>query len=114
MIPWLLVAALMSTTGKAIAQLVDERINAYPCTGEINYRVENVPITLEKVLSYYLPQHPDVDKTDGVSVTFSDWRFNLRGSNTEPLLRLNVETKGDRKLLWERLKEIEFLIEVAR
>jgi phosphomannomutase/phosphoglucomutase len=114
MIPWLLVSSLVSETGKTLAQLVSERIKTYPCTGEINYRVENVPATLQKILVHYLPQHPEVDETDGISIIFSEWRFNLRGSNTEPLLRLNIETKGDSELLWKRLKEIEYLIEVAR
>ena len=114
MIPWLLVSSLVSETGKTLAQLVSERIKTYPCTGEINYRVENVPATLQKILVHYLPQHPEVDETDGISIIFSEWRFNLRGSNTEPLLRLNIETKGDSELLWKCLKEIEYLIEVAR
>lgn len=111
MIPWLLVTALMSTTGKTLAELVDERIEAYPCSGEINYRVENVAATLQKVLSHYSPQKPDLDKTDGISVDFSDWRFNLRGSNTEPLIRLNVESRGNTELMRMRLAEIESLIQ---
>ncbi len=110
MIPWLLVTALMSTTGKTLAQLVDERIEAYPCTGEINYRVEDVSATLQKVLAHYLPLKPEIDRTDGISVSFANWRFNLRGSNTEPLLRLNVEARMDSGLMWDRLKEIESLI----
>lgn len=113
MIPWLLVTALMSSTGKSLAQLVDERIAAYPCTGEINYRVEDVPAMLHKVLEHFLPLNPALDRTDGISVSFADWRFNLRGSNTEPLLRLNVETRGDQALMWARLKEIELLIKGA-
>jgi len=114
MIPWLLVTALMSTTGKSLAQLVDERIKAYPCTGEINYRVTDVSDTLQKVLNHYLPLNPELDKTDGISISFPSWRFNLRASNTEPLLRLNVESRGEGDLLWSRLKEIEELIEVTR
>ncbi|AIS11882.1 phosphomannomutase [Pseudomonas chlororaphis subsp. aurantiaca] len=114
MIPWLLVTVLMSTTEKKLAQLVDERIGAYPCSGEINYRVESVSNTLQKVLDYYLPMNPDIDKTDGISISFSDWRFNLRGSNTEPLLRLNIETRGAFDLLGERLLEVSSLIEVSK
>lgn len=110
MIPWLLVAALMSKTGKTLAQLVDERIESYPCTGEINYRVEDVTATLQKVLAHYLSENPELDRTDGISISFADWRFNLRGSNTEPLLRLNVEAKGNQELMWARLKEIELLV----
>ncbi len=110
MIPWLLVAALMSATGKTLAQLVDERIAAYPCSGEVNYRVADVPAVLEKVLAHYLPHGPELDKTDGISLSFGDWRFNLRGSNTEPLLRLNVEAKGDEALMQARFKDVEALI----
>jgi phosphomannomutase/phosphoglucomutase len=110
MIPWLLVAALMSATGKSLAKLVDERIESYPCSGEINYRVESVSAVIQKVLENYLPQNPVLDETDGISVAFSDWRFNLRGSNTEPLLRLNVESRGGRALMSSRLKEVESLI----
>lgn len=111
MIPWLLVAALMSETGKTLAQLVDERIAAYPCSGEINYRVDDVPASIEKILAHYLPQQPAVDRTDGISVEFADWRFSLRGSNTEPLLRLNIESRGDEAVVGERLGEIEGLIQ---
>ncbi|MFS2071535.1 phosphomannomutase [Pseudomonas sp. CT11-2] len=110
MIPWLLVTELMSASGKNLAQLVDERIAAYPCSGEINYRVNDVSAALEEVLAHYLPHGPHLDQTDGVSLEFSDWRFNLRGSNTEPLLRLNVESKGDPALVALKVKEIEGLL----
>lgn len=114
MIPWLLVAALVSSTGKPLSEQVDERIAAFPCTGEINYKVADVAKTIEYVLAHYRSQSPALDTTDGISVTFDEWRFNLRGSNTEPLLRLNVEAKGDSDLMWERLKEIETLIGAAQ
>ncbi|WP_409273377.1 phosphomannomutase [Pseudomonas sp. KCJK9111] len=109
-IPWLLVAELMSVTGKTLAQLVDERIAKFPCSGEINYEVADVKGTIDKILNHYLPQNPSVDRTDGISVAFADWRFSLRGSNTEPLLRLNVESRGNEALTIQRLAEIEFLI----
>lgn len=111
MIPWLLVTALMSSSGKTLAQLVDERITAYPCSGEINYRVENVSATLQKVLAHYLPLHPEMDETDGISLAFADWRFSLRGSNTEPLLRLNVESRANPELVAQRVADIEQLIQ---
>ena len=110
MIPWLLVAALVSSTGKPLSEQVDERIAAFPCTGEINYKVADVAKTIEHVLAHYRSQSPALDMTDGISVAFDEWRFNLRGSNTEPLLRLNVEAKGDSELMFARLKEIETLI----
>lgn len=113
MIPWLLVSALMTTTGKTLAQLVDERIAAYPCTGEINYRVADVGATLDKVRAHFAPKALEVDETDGVSMSFPTWRFNVRGSNTEPLLRLNIETRGAAEHLQNLLGEVEALIEVA-
>jgi phosphomannomutase/phosphoglucomutase len=113
MIPWLLITELMSRSGKALAELVNERMDAYPCSGEINYRVSDVAATIERVLAHYLPQKPNLDRTDGVSVEFASWRFNLRGSNTEPLLRLNVETRGDTPAVTQRVSEIEALIRSA-
>jgi phosphomannomutase/phosphoglucomutase len=112
MIPWLLIAELMGRTSKTLAQLVDERITAYPCSGEINYRVKNVPETIERVLTHFVPHSLHLDRTDGISVEFSDWRFSLRGSNTEPLLRLNVETRGGMKSVANYVAEIEGLIQV--
>ena len=111
MIPWLLVTELLSRSGKKLSELVGERIAAYPCSGEINYRVDNVPQTIERILQHYLPQSPVVDRTDGVSVEFQTWRFNLRGSNTEPLLRLNVEAAGNLLLMESRTVELAALIE---
>ena len=121
MIPWLLVTELLSRSGKRLSQLVGERIAAYPCSGEINYRVDDVKQTIERILHHYVSPSPAgggvgvreipvVDRTDGVSAEFADWRFNLRGSNTEPLLRLNVETRGDIALMEKRTAEIAALI----
>ncbi|MGE8043346.1 phosphomannomutase [Pseudomonas monteilii] len=109
-IPWLLVAELMSVSGKSLAQLVDERIEAFPCSGEINFQVPDVKAVIDRVMAFYLPLQPTVDRTDGVSVAFADWRFSLRGSNTEPLLRLNVESRADQTLLDERVRELSSLI----
>ncbi|WP_060482521.1 phosphomannomutase/phosphoglucomutase [Pseudomonas sp. NBRC 111119] len=110
-IPWLLVAELMSVTGKTLAQLVDERIAKFPCSGEINYEVADVKGTIEKILAHYLPQNPTVDRTDGINVEFADWRFSLRGSNTEPLLRLNVESRGNEALVAQNVAQIARLIQ---
>jgi len=111
MIPWLLVTALMSHSGKTLAQLVDERIAAYPCSGEINYRVDSIPEAIERVQVHFANARPDVDTTDGLSMAFTDWRFNLRGSNTEPLLRLNVETRGGTEALAKHVASLEALIQ---
>ncbi len=110
MIPWLLVAALMSSTNKMLAHLVDERISKYPCSGEINYKVENAQEIIQRIKEFYSVLDPSLDETDGISLEFSDWRFNLRSSNTEPLLRLNVETRSDAALLAVRVAELEGLI----
>ena len=110
-IPWLLVAELMSVTGKTLAQLVDERIAAFPCSGEINYEVADVKGSIEKILAFYTELNPSVDRTDGISVEFADWRFSLRGSNTEPLLRLNVESRGSEELVEAKVRELEALID---
>ena len=109
MIPWLLVTALMSRTGKPLSALVDERIRAYPCSGEINFRVTDVEASVARVLRHYRPL--TLDTTDGIGLEFEQWRFNLRASNTEPLLRLNVETRADLALLAERTAELRALIE---
>jgi phosphomannomutase/phosphoglucomutase len=110
MIPWLLVAELISKTGKSLSQLVSERMKAFPCSGEINYKVNDVSVILDKVLSHFSSANPQLDKTDGISLDFGNWRMNIRSSNTEPLLRLNVESKDDKALVWEKVKEIETLI----
>lgn len=110
MIPWLLIAGLVSVTGQSLAGLVADRMRAFPCSGEINFRVEDVPAKIRRVLDHYASLHPQLDHTDGVSADFGDWRFNLRSSNTEPLLRLNVETRGNADLLAERTRELTALI----
>lgn len=110
MIPWLLVTELMSKTGKKLSEMVGERMKAYPCSGEINYKVSDVPAVLKKIGNYFAPLNPFEDRTDGLSLDFGLWRMNIRASNTESLLRLNVESKGDMALVWEKVKEIEGLI----
>jgi phosphomannomutase/phosphoglucomutase len=86
---------------------------AYPCSGEINYKVEDVKTVLNKVLEHYSPLCSNIDKTDGISLEFDEWRFNLRGSNTEPLLRLNVESRRDSHLVEAKVKEIEALLKAS-
>lgn len=110
MIPWLLVAALMSANEKSLSQLVDERISDFPCSGEINYRVDDVPTIIEKIRKAYLPLEPAIDMTDGLSMDFGAWRFNLRESNTESLLRLNVESRASETTLSSQLALLEGLI----
>ncbi|MBN8793545.1 MAG: phosphomannomutase [Stenotrophomonas nitritireducens] len=110
MIPWLLIAQLVSSSGLSLAELVEDRMAAYPCSGEINFKVADAKAAVERVMQHFAAQSPALDHTDGISADFGDWRFNLRSSNTEPLLRLNVETRGDAALLQARTDEISTLL----
>ncbi|WP_426662536.1 phosphomannomutase [Rhodanobacter aciditrophus] len=110
MIPWLLVASLVSGTGQPLAAMIEDRIQAYPCSGEINFKVKDAKAAMDRVLSRYAPLDPILDHADGVSADFGQWRFNLRCSNTEPLLRLNVEARGDARLVQHQVSEITALI----
>ena len=112
-IPWLLVAALISASGQSLSQKVSERMRRYPVSGEINRKVRNVEETIARVEERYAPQALLGDRTDGLSLEFADWRFNLRGSNTEPVLRLNVESRGDVALMKNRTAELLQLIDEA-
>ncbi len=106
MIPWLLVLAIMSSTGRTLGQLTEERMRLYPASGEINRRIADPAATLQRVLDRYRPGASRVDETDGIGIEFERWRFNLRSSNTEPLVRLNVEARGDRALMEEKTAEV--------
>ncbi len=110
MIPWLLVAELMSVSGKSLSALVSERMARFPCSGEINFEVADPKAKIAEVVASYAAEQPQLDHTDGVSVEFANWRFNLRPSNTEPLLRLNVETRGDEDLMRQKTEELRRLI----
>ncbi len=110
MIPWLLIAGLVSASGRSLGELVGSRMEKFPCSGEINFRVADAQATVARVLAHYAAQSPALDHTDGVSADFGQWRFNLRSSNTEPLLRLNVEARGDAALLQARTDELSRLI----
>lgn len=110
MIPWLLIARLISSSGNSLADLVEARMQAFPCSGEINFRVDDVKATIERIASRYAKSALAVDRTDGLSMSFDGWRFNLRGSNTEPVLRLNIETRRNPSLLTQLQGELESLI----
>ncbi len=113
MIPWLLVAALISTSGKSLADLVGERMLKFPASGEINRKVSSVAEVIERVEIEYAAAALHVDRTDGLSLEFADWRFNLRGSNTEPVLRLNVEARGDALLMQRQTGKLLSLIDAC-
>ncbi|MEF8794640.1 phosphomannomutase CpsG [Thiohalorhabdus sp.] len=110
-IPWLVVTELMSRTGKSLGELVAEQQAAYPCSGEINFEVADPHGVMEAVVTEFATDEAIIDRTDGVSVELAEWRFNLRPSNTEPLLRLNVETRGDSRLLADRVAALKKAIE---
>ncbi|WP_066093698.1 phosphomannomutase/phosphoglucomutase [Xanthomonas massiliensis] len=111
MIPWLLIAELVSTSGRSLGDMVADRIARFPCSGEINFKVADAKAAVARVMDHFAPLSPALDHTDGVSADFGDWRFNLRSSNTEPLLRLNVESRGDRALMETRTRQISELIQ---
>ncbi|MFG6087479.1 phosphomannomutase [Stenotrophomonas indicatrix] len=110
MIPWLLIAQLISESGRSLADWVEDRMAAYPCSGEINFKVSDAKASVARVMEHFATQSPALDHTDGISADFGDWRFNLRSSNTEPLLRLNVESRGDAALMQARTDEIAALL----
>ena len=106
MAPWLLVAALVSETGRSLGELVEDRVARFPCSGEINFTVGNATAAIEGVQQRFAHLDPVIDWTDGLSADFGDWRLNLRSSNTEPLVRLNIETRSDPALLDARVAEL--------
>lgn len=102
MIPWLLVAGLISKRGMPLSEMVEARMKAYPCSGEINNHIDDPAAAIAKVESQFIDAAQAVDRTDGLSLDMGDWRFNLRMSNTEPVVRLNVEARGDAVLMEEK------------
>ncbi|MEO0422230.1 MAG: phosphomannomutase [Pseudomonadota bacterium] len=106
MIPWLLIAEIMGRSGQTLAALVDERIAKFPASGEINRRVTDAAAVIDAIGKRYRVGALSEESVDGLSLTFTDWRFNLRASNTEPLLRLNVESRGDVALMQEKTAEL--------
>ena len=111
MIPWLLVAELMGRTGQPLAELVAPRIAAYPSSGEINFTLADPKSAVARVAAALAPDATAIDDTDGLSLSFPNWRMNLRHSNTEPLLRLNVEARGDAALVARSVAQITALID---
>jgi phosphomannomutase/phosphomannomutase/phosphoglucomutase len=112
MIPWLLVLAVMSERNQPLSQLVEERMKLFPASGEINRHLRTEAKTiLARVRQHYESQTQAIDLTDGLSMEFPQWRFNLRGSNTEPLVRLNVEARGSEALMREKTAEVLKLVD---
>jgi phosphomannomutase len=113
MIPWLLVAEIICRTGKSLSALVSERMAMFPASGEINRTLNNPAGTIQAIEARYRKDAVSTDHTDGLSMEFSSWRFNLRSSNTEPLVRLNVETRADKTLMRNKTSEILTLLDSA-
>ena len=112
MIPWLLVLAVMSESGQPLSALVSERMRLFPASGEINRHLAgDARSILARVRAHYESAARSVDLTDGLSMEFAEWRFNLRGSNTEPLVRLNVESRGSEPLMREKTAEVLKLLD---
>ncbi|MEW6994897.1 phosphomannomutase CpsG [Colwelliaceae bacterium MEBiC 14330] len=110
MIPWLLIAELVCLRKQPLSSLVRARIAAYPSSGEINNKIADPKAAIARVLAFYQQQAKIIDKTDGISMEFANWRFNLRSSNTEPVVRLNVESKADAALMQEKTKQVLALL----
>ena len=111
MIPWLLVAQLVSTSGRKLSELVDNRMRLYPASGEINRKVADTSHSIDEITGLYADNAKSIDRTDGISIEFEDWRFNLRASNTEPVIRLNVESRENESLMKEKVKDILGVLE---
>ncbi|WP_281348972.1 phosphomannomutase [Paracoccus limosus] len=110
MLPWLLVVELVSREGRTLGELLSQRIAAYPSSGEINFRLDDPDAAIARVLGHFEAQAASRDDMDGISLEFAEWRFNLRRSNTEPVVRLNVEAQGDAALVAARAAEIGALL----
>lgn len=106
MIPWLLVVGILSGTGKSLSTLVSERQIKFPCSGEINCQVNDATLVMRKVEEKFLTSSGIIDRTDGLCIEYPTWRFSLRSSNTEPLIRLNVETRGDLALMYQKTDDL--------
>ncbi len=111
MIPWLLVVELLSRKRTTLSALLSERMRAYPSSGERNFRLSDPDAAIARVVAAFEPAARSRDELDGISLDFGDWRFNLRRSNTEPVVRLNVEARGDAALVEARAAEIAALLQ---
>jgi phosphomannomutase len=110
MIPWLLIIDLLSRKQTTLKALVEERMAKFPSPGEINSKVADADEAMSRVEAAYKDSAKAIEKVDGLSVEFDEWRFNLRKSNTEPVIRLNVETRADKALMDEKTQELLALI----
>ena len=112
-IPWLLVWEYLSTSNISLSDLISEQKNRFPSSGELNFTVPNTATCIERVQKHFISKAKSIDELDGLSMSFDTWRFNLRKSNTEPLIRLNIETRGNHALLKTKTEELKSLLKQA-
>ncbi|MGB1424926.1 MAG: hypothetical protein ACPG6T_00480 [Paracoccaceae bacterium] len=110
MIPWLLICELMGRTGKPLSTLLAERMQKFPSSGEHNFKISEPAKAISAVVDAYKKDALIEDRSDGVSLEFNSWRFNLRSSNTEPVVRLNIESRNDTQLVNEKFQEISEIL----
>ncbi|MFT6266511.1 MAG: phosphomannomutase [Oleiphilaceae bacterium] len=110
MIPWLLVAELLCVKNQTLSSLVKDRIAKFPSSGEINFKVDDADAVFERISAYDWGESYELGDIDGLDMVFQAWRFNIRSSNTEPLIRLNLESKANIALVQEKLAIMEKLI----
>ncbi len=110
MIPWLLVAEMLCVKNQSLGELVGQRMQAFPASGEINRKLGNAQVVIQGIRDIYEPDAVSIDGTDGVSIEYSDWRFNLRTSNTEPVVRLNVESRSNIELMKAKTADLLALL----
>lgn len=109
-IPWLLVAQLLSQQSVPLSSMVKQLQQQFPCSDEINFKVKDASAVMQHIQQHYQAELLTINLLDGLDLIFKDWRLSLRSSNTEPLLRLNIETRADRALLQQKITEVSTLI----
>lgn len=110
MVPWLLIAQILSSSQQNLSNLIEDRLSKFPSSGEHNFKLSDPSKAIERVVSEFAPRAISKDNIDGVSLSFDKWRFNIRCSNTEPLVRLNIEARGDNRIVAEELANISALL----
>ena len=109
-IPWLMIWELISKSNLRLSDLILKRRERFPSSGEINFTVDDPTSCLENVNNFFASEAIFIDEHDGLSMSFENWRSNLRKSNTEPCVRLNIETRGDLKLLKEKTRKFREML----
>lgn len=111
MLAMLLILKLLQESGQTLGEMVAQRVAKFPCSGERNFRVDNAEQKIAEIWNEFAPQSTYADRIDGINLEFRDWRFNLRSSNTEALLRLNVETRGNHAMMEDLTQKLASSLE---